>query len=298
MPQPLLNLTYTIPENVTAGEPFNLNLTATNVGYGTAKNLKLDSGQPVIYENKAGLLITFELIASGLVNGSQSNSMLIDFGNLAPGESKEAYWVMKTSLDGNFTEFYGSFSHSNALGGAETSLINDIKYIIVNKSDTNPPSSITNLQSTNGTTWINWTWTNPADLDFIHTEIYLNGILKTNTIAEYYNATDLLPETSYTLSTRTVDNYGNVNDTWVNETATTGKMVLPVFPGSTKQPTDPNNDGLYEDINGNDRIDFKDVVAYYNNMDWIGQNVAVAYFDFNRNGRIDFKDVVKLYNMI
>jgi PKD repeat protein len=78
----------------------------------------------------------------------------------------------------------------------------------------------------------------------------------------------------------------------------TSKPVLPIFPDSTKSPTDPNNDGLYEDINGNIRIDFKDVVAYYNNMDWIGQSGLIAYFDYNRNGRIDFKDVVKLYNMI
>jgi len=131
MPQPLLNLVYTIPGNVTADKPFNLTLNVTNVGYGTANNLKLDSGQPKIYENKAGLLISFELIGSGLVNGHDSNSMLINFGDLAPGESKEAYWVMKTSLDGNFTEFDGSFSHDNTLGGAETSLINDIKYVIL-----------------------------------------------------------------------------------------------------------------------------------------------------------------------
>lgn len=26
--------------------------------------------------------------------------------------------------------------------------------------------------------------------------------------------------------------------------------VLPVFPGCTKSPLDPNNDSLYEDING------------------------------------------------
>ena len=230
IPQPLLNLTYTIPENVTADKPFNINLTVANVGYGTARNLKLDSGQPVIYENKAGLLITFELIGSGLVNGPESNSMLINFGDLPPGESKEAYWVMKTSLGGNFTEFKGSFSHSNALGGADTSLINSIRYIIVKESDTNPPSSITNLQSTNSTTGINWSWTNPSDIDFSHTEIYLNGIFRSNTSAEYFNATNLQPETSYTISTRTVDMNGNVNETWVNETAITGKEIPPSIP--------------------------------------------------------------------
>jgi len=95
--------------------------------------------------------------------------------------------------------------------------------------DTDSPSSITNLQSTNGTSWINWTWTNPMDSDFNHTEIYLNGIFQNNTSDEYFNATGLQPETSYTLGTRTVDNNGNVNQTWVNSTATTDKKAIPTI---------------------------------------------------------------------
>jgi len=96
--------------------------------------------------------------------------------------------------------------------------------------DKTPPSSITDLQSTIGTTWLNWTWTNPTDQDFNHTEIFLNGIFNTSTSAEYFNATGLKSETSYTISTRTVDSSGNVNETWVNSTVTTDKEVsmLPV----------------------------------------------------------------------
>ena len=88
-----------------------------------------------------------------------------------------------------------------------------------------PPQSVSNLQSSTGSTWINWTWTNPNDHDFNHTGIYLNDIFQTNTSAEYFNATGLQPETDYTIGTRTVDNNGNVNETWVNSTATTGKKV-------------------------------------------------------------------------
>ncbi|MDI9395488.1 MAG: hypothetical protein QM426_08780, partial [Euryarchaeota archaeon] len=86
-----------------------------------------------------------------------------------------------------------------------------------------PPSSISNLQSTSGNTWINWTWQNPTDPDFNHTEIYLNNVFQTSTSTEFYNAIGLEPETSYTISTRTVDNNGNVNETWVNSTVTTEK---------------------------------------------------------------------------
>ncbi len=148
MPQPLLDLTYIIPGEVKANTPFNITLNVTNVGYGTARNLKLDSAQPVIYENKAGLLVSFELIGSGLVDGSETDSLLIDFGDVAPGESKEAYWIMTSSLDGEFTEFKGSFSHSNALGGAETSLINSIKYIIPGSvHNINKGSSFASIQA-------------------------------------------------------------------------------------------------------------------------------------------------------
>ena len=93
--------------------------------------------------------------------------------------------------------------------------------------DNLPPSSITNLQSTKSTTWIKWTWQNPKDSDFKHTEVYLNGAYQTATSAEYFNATGLAPETSYTIGTRTVDVNGNVNKAWVNQTVTTEKVIVP-----------------------------------------------------------------------
>ena len=72
--------------------------------------------------------------------------------------------------------------------------------------------------------------------------------------------------------------------------------VVP-FPGYTLPPTDPDGDNLYEDINGNGRLDFDDVVAFYQNMAWIEANteVGIAPYDYNHNGRIDYDDVVVLY---
>ncbi|WP_410510224.1 PKD domain-containing protein [Methanosarcina hadiensis] len=93
--------------------------------------------------------------------------------------------------------------------------------------DNLPPASITGLQSTKGTTWIKWTWQNPKDTDFDHTEIYLNGAYKTSTSSEYFNATGLQPETSYTIGTRTVDTNGNMNKMWVNQTVVTEKEFVP-----------------------------------------------------------------------
>ncbi len=98
-----------------------------------------------------------------------------------------------------------------------------------------------------------------------------------------------------------------VNLTVSNENGAASKLatinvstqsVLPVFPGCINPPIDQNQDGLYENINGNGILDFDDVVAYYENMDWIEENASIAFFDYNKNGLIDFDDVIKLYNML
>jgi len=80
--------------------------------------------------------------------------------------------------------------------------------------------------------------------------------------------------------------------------AASSQPILPPFPGYTKSPKDPNHDGFYEDINGNDHIDFDDVVAYYKNMNWITQQGLTQYFDFNKNSQIEFDDLVRLYKMV
>ena len=71
--------------------------------------------------------------------------------------------------------------------------------------------------------------------------------------------------------------------------------VRAVPPGASL-PMDTNGDGMYDDVNGNGRKDFADVVLYFNQMTWIAANEPVALFDCNGNGRIDFADVVWLLN--
>ena len=115
--------------------------------------------------------------------------------------------------------------HANDAAGNKN--VTPILCFNVNPGET-PPQSITDMHlQAAGTTWINWTWTNPSDPDFNHTEVYLNATFITNIPApqNYYNATRLLPDTSYELSTRTVDTSGNINQTWVNDTATTTKPL-------------------------------------------------------------------------
>jgi hypothetical protein len=111
----------------------------------------------------------------------------------------------------------------------------------VKGSDTIPPRGITNLVNTTYLqNSIRWTWTDPVDPDFDRVMVYLNGIWKMNVTkgTGAWNATGLVPDTSYTIGTRTVDSSGNLNTSWVNHTArttarTTGApIVSSITPGS------------------------------------------------------------------
>jgi hypothetical protein len=96
-------------------------------------------------------------------------------------------------------------------------------------ADTTPPRSITNLSNTTyQPDSITWTWTDPGDADFARVMVYLNGAWKTDVTkgTRSWTATGLLPDTSYTIGTRTVDTSGNINASWVNLTPRTAAGSL------------------------------------------------------------------------
>jgi PKD repeat protein len=68
------------------------------------------------------------------------------------------------------------------------------------------------------------------------------------------------------------------------------ELPLPL-PGVTNHPTDPDNDGLYEDLKGNGIVSFADVSLCFSNFYWIRGNEPVSLFDFNKNGGIDCGDL-------
>jgi PKD repeat protein len=96
------------------------------------------------------------------------------------------------------------------------------------------------------------------------------------------------------LSTST--NYKLQAGFWITGDAC-GLPVIPL-PGFANPPTDPDGDCIYADLNANNRLDFADVVLYFNQMTWIAANEPVIAFDLNGNGRIDFADIVALFNEI
>lgn len=59
-------------------------------------------------------------------------------------------------------------------------------------------------------------------------------------------------------------------------------------------PTDPDDDGLYEDINGNGRLDNHDIVTLFAHFNDDSIRLNADAYDFNENGRLDFDDIVSL----
>jgi len=151
-------------------------------------------------------------------------------------------------------------------------ITNNMSYVPVDIEDTTPPASISNLQNTAGTTWINWTWTNPTDNDFNHTMVYLNGTWLTNTSDAHYNAIGLVANTSYEIGTHTVDTYGNVNTTWVNQTTKTVNNLIPRY--------DVNEDGT---------VDILDTTIVGQHF---GKTTSPPYprYDVNEDGTVDILD--------
>ncbi len=74
--------------------------------------------------------------------------------------------------------------------------------------------------------------------------------------------------------------------------------AVAAVPEGTVPPADIDGDGLYDDVNGNGRPDFGDVVLYFNQMAWIAANEPLEAFDYNKNGRIDFADVARLFTTL
>ncbi|MCC7577203.1 MAG: hypothetical protein KK926_10270, partial [Methanomethylovorans sp.] len=94
--------------------------------------------------------------------------------------------------------------------------------------DTTPPASVEDLkQSSIGSNWIRWTWTNPTDQDFSHAMVYIDNTFVTNTSNGYYNATTLAEGTTYIIGIRTVDTSGNINPLLMEDTAQTADRTAP-----------------------------------------------------------------------
>ena len=123
-------------------EPAVLGMLVTNVGAGAANNLSITTAQPQIVENQKGLADTFQIIGAQVGTQPVSPSLTADLGNIEPGQTADADFLLLSALEGEFAGFTASFTHSDALGGTETSLITSVQtHALVHAGDFNYPQS-------------------------------------------------------------------------------------------------------------------------------------------------------------
>lgn len=135
-PMPSLTLDYFMSRDVIGDDPYTfeteppvpflLGVRVANNGYGSARQLKIESGQPEIIDNDQGLLIAFTIIGSEVNGVPGSTDLLVDFGDILPDSAGIAQWNLIATLSGQFISFDASFTHDDALGGELTSLIETV----------------------------------------------------------------------------------------------------------------------------------------------------------------------------
>ena len=126
------------PQVVIPSEPAVLGLLVTNVGGGTANDLSITTAQPQIIQNEKGLADTFQIIGTQVGTQQVTPSLTVDLGNVEPGQTADADFLLESSLDGELEDFSATFTHTDALGGLETSLISSVQtHSLVHAGDFN-----------------------------------------------------------------------------------------------------------------------------------------------------------------
>jgi PKD repeat protein len=165
--------------------------------------------------------------------GGYNNYTLNSAGLTAISASKSAYLNIMSrhswDIDNDTTGLTWSGGKESRIyfqaqehGGTGIPFI-EITYTPAAGGDTTPPPSITNLANSTTCNSINWTWTNPGG-DQNETVIWKDGVLLhnvTNTTT-YDLWTGLTGSTNYNFSSKTKDIAGNLNETFQNQSATTG----------------------------------------------------------------------------
>ncbi|NJE76890.1 right-handed parallel beta-helix repeat-containing protein [Thermococcus sp. ES12] len=108
-----------------------------------------------------------------------------------------------------------------ALAGDERGMAQVNFYVNAEEEDTTPPGTVRNLTHEVGADYIHWTWDNPEDEDFETALVYIDGEFQGETDEGEWWLDELSPGETHTIGILTRDYSGNVNTTWVNDTATT-----------------------------------------------------------------------------
>ena len=136
-PQPELQIRYFHDRDVFADDPFtdeiepsipySLVAQVNNVGYGDARNLVIEGGEPQIIDNEKGLLIEFVTLGAQVEEQLLAPSLRVDLGAIPAGSNRVGRWVFTSSLQGSFTNFTANFRHLDALGVERLSLLRSVE---------------------------------------------------------------------------------------------------------------------------------------------------------------------------
>uniref|UniRef100_UPI00351C710B PGF-pre-PGF domain-containing protein n=1 Tax=Methanomethylovorans sp. TaxID=2758717 RepID=UPI00351C710B len=168
-------------------------------------------------------------------------------------------------------------------GGINNTWVNDSAQTVL-PPDTTAPETVTDLKEDGvGSSWINWTWTNPTNTDFSHVIVYADNEFVGNSSNGHYNLTGLAEGTTHTISIRTVDMSGNINSEGVNDSATT---IVSTGTTSTALPVISELSG--KSINSNsitltwtNSLDVSTVAIYRNNIIVGNVSGSTLYTDSN-----------------
>jgi alkaline phosphatase D len=97
-----------------------------------------------------------------------------------------------------------------------------------------------------------------------------------------------------------VDRLDNDAGTTVETRTYPGVVVVgpPPVGDGTSAPADLDDDGRYEDLNGNGRLDYDDVTTLFEGFEDDSVRLNANAYDFNDNGELDYDDIVDLYERI
>ncbi len=99
----------------------------------------------------------------------------------------------------------------------------------------------------------------------------------------------------YTITVKVKDNNG---DEGVATMTVNVKFRFPMLPGMKERAKDLTGDGRAEDLNGNNRLDFADIVALFEHFASPEIQNNASKFDFNDNGLIDMADIKALFDKL
>lgn len=137
LPSPSLSVEYFLERDVHGDHPFtpeiepavpfSLGLILSNSGGGTARNVRITSAQPEIVDDPSGLLVDFVILGTRVGTALLSPSLTVDLGDVEPGDSRVAQWILEASLQGEFVDYSASFEHLDDLGDPRLSLIESVE---------------------------------------------------------------------------------------------------------------------------------------------------------------------------